>query len=87
MLEGRGKHGNHGAIWEVLITFEWLLNQLEEQKDRLAAVNYEDPDAPEDHLAINVNSAHAKLSEYYTKLDDSPIYYAASPPPTLQAPS
>jgi len=26
LLEGRGKHGCHGAIWEVLITFEWLLD-------------------------------------------------------------
>ncbi|KAL5374166.1 hypothetical protein DPSP01_012142 [Paraphaeosphaeria sporulosa] len=78
LLEGRGNHGNHGAIWEVIITFEWLLGRLEEQKDRLAAIDYEDLDAPEDHLAINVNSAHTKLSEYNAKLDDTPIYYAAT---------
>ncbi|KAI0567933.1 hypothetical protein Alg215_12469, partial [Pyrenophora tritici-repentis] len=35
LLEGRGRHGRHGAIWEVLVTFEWLLDQLEALKDRL----------------------------------------------------
>lgn len=78
LLQGRGKIGNHGAIWEVLITFEWLLDQLEEMKDRLSEVDYEDPDAPEDHLKTNVNLAHAKISEYYSKFDDAPVYYAAT---------
>lgn len=78
LLEGRGNVGRHGAIWEVVITFEWLLDELEEQKDRLSQVDYNHPDAPEDHLKINVNLAHAKLSEYYRKFDDSPIYYTAT---------
>jgi hypothetical protein len=26
LLEGRGQHGRHGTIWEVLVTFEWLLD-------------------------------------------------------------
>ncbi|KAG9382223.1 hypothetical protein A1F94_007877 [Pyrenophora tritici-repentis] len=59
LLEGRGRHGRHGAIWEVLVTFEWLLDQLEALKDRLKDVNYEDLDAPEDHLITNVNLAHS----------------------------
>ena len=54
-LEGRGRHG---AIWEVLVTYEWLLDQLEALKDRLKDVNYEDVDAPEDYLITNVNLAH-----------------------------
>jgi hypothetical protein len=77
-LEGRGKSGTHGAIWEVLVTFEQLLGTLEELKDRLSKVDYEDPDAPEDHIKTNCNAAWAKLSEYYAKLDDSPAYYAAT---------
>ena len=77
-LQGRGLSGSHGAIWEVLITFEWLLTELENQKTRLAMIDYNDPDAPEDHLITNINAAHKKLSDYYIKLDDSPIYYAAT---------
>jgi hypothetical protein len=41
-------------------------------------VNYEDPDAPEDHLVTNVNLAHSKLAEYYAKFDDAPVYYTAT---------
>jgi hypothetical protein len=77
LLEGRGKHRRHGAIWEVLITFEWLLNKLEALKDRLREVDYNDPDAPEDHLVANVSLAHAKLCTYYAKFDNAPVYYAA----------
>ena len=35
-------------------------------------------EAPEDHLAINLRAAWAKISAYYAKLDDSPAYYAAT---------
>ncbi|KAG9376557.1 hypothetical protein A1F94_013104 [Pyrenophora tritici-repentis] len=78
LLEGRGRHGRHGAIWEVLVTFEWLLDQLEALKDRLKDINYEDPDAPEDYLVTHVNLAHSKLAEYYEKFDNAPVYYAAT---------
>ena len=78
LLEGRGKHGRYGAIWEVLITFEWLLDELEAHKDRLKDVDYNDPAAPEDHLMLNVNLAHQKLSQYYAKFDNAPVYYAAA---------
>jgi hypothetical protein len=46
----------------VLITFEWLLDELEALKDRLKDVDYDDLAAPEDHLKLNVNLAHQKLS-------------------------
>jgi hypothetical protein len=78
LLEGSGGQGRHGAIWEVLITFEWLLDQLEVQKDRLKDVDYNNPDAPEDHLVTNVNLAHTKIAEYYARFNDAPVYYAAT---------
>lgn len=78
LLKGRGQHGGHGAIWEVLVTFEWLLNQLKALKDLLKDVNYKDLDAPEDHLITNVNLAHCKLAEYYAKFDNAPVYYTAT---------
>ena len=49
-------------------------------KDRLNEADYTQEDAPEDHLKTNVNAAHMKLSEYYKRLEDSPIYYAATVP-------
>lgn len=77
-LQGRGSAGSHGAIWEVYVTFEWLLSALEAHKERLEAINYNDTDAPEDHLVTNVNNAHTKLAQYYELLEESPVYYAAT---------
>ncbi|KAF1934615.1 hypothetical protein EJ02DRAFT_303935, partial [Clathrospora elynae] len=46
-------------------------------KDRLKDFDYDNPAAPEDHLIVNINHAHQKLSKYYAKFDDMPVYYAA----------
>ncbi|KAL7780631.1 hypothetical protein CFE70_010656 [Pyrenophora teres f. teres 0-1] len=35
------------------------------------------PEAPEDHLKVNLLAAWAKANDYYSKLDASPAYYAA----------
>jgi hypothetical protein len=35
-------------------------------------------EAPEDHLPINLRAAIVKARDYYSKLDDSPAYYAAT---------
>lgn len=51
---------------------------MEDLKSTLTEVDYADLDAPEDHLKINVNNAWKKLQEYYARLDDTPIYYAAT---------
>src|SRR5579871_1581680 len=49
---------------------EWLLQQLEEFK-----VQYNSH--PDKHLKTNINLAWKKLDEYYTLLDDSPVYLAS----------
>lgn len=36
LLEGRGKTGAYGAIWEVIPTFNWLIQLLKARKDRVA---------------------------------------------------
>ena len=36
------------------------------------------PKAPKDYLATNLRGAWAKADDYYSKLDDSPAYYAAT---------
>ncbi|KAI1669706.1 Dimer-Tnp-hAT dimerization containing protein [Pyrenophora tritici-repentis] len=76
-LEGRGKAGRFGAIYEVIPVFEYLLNEYEARVKSYEHVDYEAANAPEDHLAINLRAAWAKLNEYYSKLDDLVVYYAA----------
>jgi hypothetical protein len=77
-LEGRGKSGRFGAIYEVIPTFDSLLTIYEAEKARLSEVDYNSPTSPEDHFKTNVNLGWAKLNKYYSKLDDSPAYYAAT---------
>jgi hypothetical protein len=78
-LEARGKHGSFGAIYEVIPVFEYVIGAYEAI---LRTYNHVDfnahPEAPEDHLAINLNSAWRKANAYYAKLDASPAYYSAT---------
>jgi hypothetical protein len=76
-LEGRGKAGRYGAIYEVIPVFEYVLNTLEARVQHYSHVDFDEVDAPEDHLKINLKAAWAKADNYYTKLDQSPAYYAA----------
>jgi hypothetical protein len=77
-LEGRGKSGRFGAIYEVLPVFEYLLGEFEQRYKPYELVNYEATGAPEDHLAINLKAAWGKLNDYYNRLDESAVYYAAT---------
>ncbi|KAG9185089.1 hypothetical protein G6011_03036 [Alternaria panax] len=77
-LEGRGKCGRFGALYEVIPTFEYLLRKYESQFDFLKDVDYNEADAPEDHELYNIRAAWKKLRKYYVKLDDSPAYYTAT---------
>jgi hypothetical protein len=78
-LKGRGKSGGFGSIAEVIPVFEYLLSYYEQRVNSYAAVDYNaHPEAPEDHLATNLRAAWAKADNYYSKLDDSPAYYAAT---------
>jgi hypothetical protein len=53
------------------------MGEYEVQVKHYSHVDYNQLGAPEDHLAINLRAAWAKLNEYYTKLDSSVAYYAA----------
>ncbi|RYO04899.1 hypothetical protein AA0121_g12589 [Alternaria tenuissima] len=78
-LEDRGKASSFGAIYEVLPVFEYLLRNLEELAQPWIDVDFNaHNEAPEDHLHINLRAAWKKADAYYNKLDDSPIYYAAT---------
>jgi hypothetical protein len=77
-LEGRGKSGKCGVIFEVIPVLVYLLNELEARSSQYEHVDFNAHlEAPEDHLKINLNAAWTKLNQYYNKVDDSPIYYAA----------
>jgi hypothetical protein len=54
-----------------------LLEAFEGQAQPYEDVDYTPVDAPKDHLAINSKAAWAKLSNYFSKLDKSPVFYAA----------
>jgi hypothetical protein len=80
MLEGDGqkrlrKGGrveSYGNMWDVASTYEFLMDRLEEWKS--TAEGYPDPE----HFKININLGWDKLNKYYTKLDESPAYYASA---------
>ncbi|RWA03211.1 hypothetical protein EKO27_g11894 [Xylaria grammica] len=67
----RGWTGSYGNIWEVIFGFEFLLAKLEEYK----AIANTLPDSK--HFRANINLGWQKLDEYYKKLDETPVYYAA----------
>ncbi|KAJ3578354.1 hypothetical protein NPX13_g2213 [Xylaria arbuscula] len=67
----RGWTGSYGNIWEVIFRFEFLLAKLEEYK----AIANTLPDS--NHFRANINLGWQKLDEYYKKLDETPVYYAA----------
>ncbi|KAI1664144.1 Dimer-Tnp-hAT dimerization containing protein [Pyrenophora tritici-repentis] len=78
-LEGRGKSGSFGAIAKIIPIFEYLLTYYEQRVNAYKAVNYNEHDkSPEDHITINLRAAWQKADDYYSKLDDSPAYYAAT---------
>jgi len=67
-----GRIEAYGNMWDVASTYEFLMERLEEWK--AAAENYPDPE----HFRININLGWDKLNEYYTKLDETPAYYASA---------
>ncbi|KAG9375521.1 hypothetical protein A1F94_013912 [Pyrenophora tritici-repentis] len=76
-LEGRGKAGKYG-IYETIPVFEYVLGALEARTRSYEQVDFNPPDAPEDHLFVNLRAAWSKANDYYNKLDRSPAYYAAT---------
>jgi hypothetical protein len=77
-LEGRGKGARrYGAIHEVIPVFKYLLAEFEQRTIPYEGVDFNEPDAPEDHLAINLRAAWSKANAYYAKLEEYPVYYAA----------
>jgi hypothetical protein len=77
-LQGRGKAGTHGALYEVIPVFESLISDLDARLRPFKHVDHEPFEAPEDHLAINLRAARKKAADYLEKLLTVPVYYAAT---------
>jgi hypothetical protein len=72
-VEGNAYTGTHGALWEVIPTMDFLFAKLKKH-------SHEVEDSPElfsDYYTECLNHGFVKLSEYYTKIDESPYYAAA----------
>ena len=80
LVEGRGKASKHGAIQEVIPMFNQLLKVFKKKKNYISKAIIEDylnQEAIEDYFIININAAQVKLNNYYLKLNNTPVYYAA----------
>ena len=69
-MQGNPGTASGSRVWDILPTYEFLLQHLEEFKTRYK-------DHKEQHFRYNINQAWMKLDKYYGLTDDSPIYVAA----------
>jgi hypothetical protein len=77
-LKGRSKSSSFRTITKIIPIFEYLLTYYKQRVNAYEAVNYNEHNkSPEDHITINLRAAWQKADDYYSKLDDSPAYYAA----------
>ena len=67
-LQGRGKAGTHGALYEVIPVLESLISDLNTRLRTYTAVDFQPAEAPEDHIAINVRAALKKATTYFNRL-------------------
>jgi hypothetical protein len=65
-----GVEAQYGIVWQVAIAYDFLA--------KLGKGKLEVKDRPEPrYYSSCINSTRAKLNKYYTKLDKTPVYYAA----------
>ncbi|KAM0713361.1 hypothetical protein Q7P35_000814 [Cladosporium inversicolor] len=72
-VEGNAHTGTHRALWEVIPTMDYLFAKLKKHAKEVE----ETPKIFTDYYIICLNHGFAKLSEYYTKIDESPFYATA----------
>jgi hypothetical protein len=77
-LQGCGKSGRFGALYEVIPVFESVITELDARLQPYESVNHKPSEAPKDHIPINLQAARRKASKYFTKILQNPIYYAAT---------
>ncbi|TKA50188.1 hypothetical protein B0A49_11188, partial [Cryomyces minteri] len=70
-----GYEGSHGALWEVLMSIDYLYKKLSTAADEITADK--DNKIFTNHYQTGVNTGFLKLKEYFTLTDRSPLYRAA----------
>jgi hypothetical protein len=71
-MEGRGKNGDRGAVWETLPAMDLMLEHLE-----ITKTQYANLDATHLFVKASVNNAWDKLDKYYELTSESLVYIAA----------
>ena len=76
-LEGnankKGTEGSHGAIWETVKAMDMMYQHLQVAGDRISS----SPDSFHQHYKTGVDCGWIKLLEFYTEINETPIYRAA----------
>ena len=76
----------YGSIWEALPSIEYILSHLENLKSEYKFDDYmQAKDVATDAMTTEsrkyfkeaINNAWVKLDEYYTRMDESPVYAAS----------
>jgi hypothetical protein len=67
-----GKEAAYGLVQDICPAYEWLMGHLEEAKSRA------DRTPEPAQCRTNINFAWVKLNKYYSAIDQSPVYYAAT---------
>jgi hypothetical protein len=72
--EGNAITGSNGALWEVIPIMDYLFTTLQKHADEITTT----PHLFTDHYQHCINHGFLKLQAYYTKIDDSRFYSAAT---------
>lgn len=70
-MEGNVVEGTHGALWEVVVSLECLIQRLEEQQVILSN------DLGNRYLSVCVGLALQKLTDYVGKTERAPVWLAS----------
>jgi hypothetical protein len=72
--EGNAITGSNSALWEVIPIMDYLFTTLQKHADEITTT----PHLFTDHYQHCINHGFLKLQAYYTKIDDSRFYSAAT---------
>jgi hypothetical protein len=82
--QSRAKNGTHGALWEMYLSMELILNEVITSKERYVDIFNTDPHSDDDdimkarkHIRTSLDNCLGKLDDYYKKFDLTPVYAAA----------
>jgi len=82
--QSRAKNETHGALWEMYLSMELILNEIITSKERYIDVSSTYPHPDDDDIMkarkytrTSLDNYWGKLDDYYKKFDLAPVYTAA----------